>query len=704
MAQEPKTRCPQCGRSFPPSVKLCPDDGAVLERESPAVTEIGTVLDGKYRLDAFLSKGGMGGVYGATHVMLNRRVAVKLINPELVTSQDVVRRFQREARATTLLNHPNIVSVYDLGQTPEGTLYIAMEYVDGPSLRSVIKNGGPVAPLRATALMRQLASALSAAHRQGIVHRDLKPHNVMITQTADGQEQAKLVDFGIAKTFDEGTQLTVAGLTLGTPHYMAPEQAEGKSVDARSDIYACGVILYEMLTGDVPFTGSSLATVLIKHISEAPEPPSLRNPHVLIPQALESIAMRCLAKAPAERFQTADELGEALKRAASSVGGAAAVEATGAIDTSVHTAATTPMPAVAAPPLAMPTASSNTRPTSGRPDTHAAAGTVPTLPTVKTAAPSPASPEAPPTASTMHAVDGSDPSPPQRSASKGVLAAVLVAVLLSAAGIAYVIAGRTAPPPVPASAAEPPPTTAATASPGTQALPPAPRAGVDALGPPASATAAAAPPQTAPTSEPSASRRPSAGSPAPTTQTQAAPVPAPAARGAGTPTAAGTSVLAPPPVTSQSAPVTPQTPPARAEDSSRQASDVMPENPAVFFQCAGAPEVCAPLRTAVDDAMGKAGLTSVRAPARADIGIEARIEILQERVDRQFGNTFAVRNYSIDVTGETMKTSETVPMPASTTLSFDPRYGSERATEKARVVASDIVDRIKAFVKRKRGG
>src|SRR5262245_43853147 len=178
-------RCPQCGNSFASTVLICPNDGTVLEHEEVATSEVGKVLDGKYRLDAYLSRGGMGAVYRATHVMLGKTVAVKLINPELVTSPDVVRRFQREARAATALNHPNIVAVYDLGQTPEGTLYIAMEFVNGPSLKQVIERGHGIAPARAVTLLREVASALSVAHRHGIVHRDLKPHNIMLAQTED---------------------------------------------------------------------------------------------------------------------------------------------------------------------------------------------------------------------------------------------------------------------------------------------------------------------------------------------------------------------------------------------------------------------------------------------------------------------------------------------------------------------------------------
>src|SRR5262245_7515830 len=260
------TPCPHCGKLYASNTRICPDDGSVIEHASPLVGQVGSVLDGKYRLDGFLSHGGMGAVYRATHVMLGKTVAVKLINPELVTSPEIVRRFQREARAATTLNHANIVSVYDLGQTAEGTLYIAMEFIHGPSLKEAIQKSHGLPPARAVALLRQIASALSTAHRKGIVHRDLKPHNVMLATGDDGSEVVKLVDFGIAKTFDEGTKLTSTGLPIGTPHYMPPEQASGATVDARSDLYSLGVILYEMLTGHVPFDAEYTPAILIKHL------------------------------------------------------------------------------------------------------------------------------------------------------------------------------------------------------------------------------------------------------------------------------------------------------------------------------------------------------------------------------------------------------------------------------------------------------
>jgi hypothetical protein len=307
--QQSAARCPQCGQSFPATVRICPNDGTVLEHVSPTAARLGVVLDGKYRLDRFLSHGGMGSVYEATHVMLLRKVAVKLINPEIVTSPEIVRRFQREARAATTLNHPNITAVYDLGQTSDGTLYIAMEYVDGPTLKAALSRG-PMPATRIVWILRQVASALSAAHRHGIVHRDLKPQNIMLAHDDHGVEIAKLVDFGIAKTFEEGTQLTQTGFALGTPQYMAPEQAEGKPVDGRSDLYSLGIILYEMLVGVAPFTDASTPAILIKHIKETPVLPSIKNPGAS--PALEAIAMRCLEKDPAARFQTADDVLEAL--------------------------------------------------------------------------------------------------------------------------------------------------------------------------------------------------------------------------------------------------------------------------------------------------------------------------------------------------------------------------------------------------------
>ncbi|HEY7188766.1 MAG TPA: serine/threonine-protein kinase, partial [Vicinamibacterales bacterium] len=303
--------CSTCGTSYSSTVRICVRDGTPLVSGPKDHEYVGTLLDGKYRIDSFISAGGMGSVYRALHVMLDKPVAVKVIKNELVTSDEVVARFQREARAASTLNHPNIVSIYDLGQTPEGTLYIAMEFIDGPSLKQVIRRDGPLTPRQSIDILRQVASALSTSHRKQIVHRDLKSDNLMLMSDGDRQI-VKLVDFGIAKTFDESTQLTAAGYMLGTPHYMSPEQAAGKPVDHRADLYSLGVILYETLTGLVPFGETSLTSMLLKLATEVPPPPSARRPDARVPPALDAVAMRCLEKDPEQRFQSANEFAEAL--------------------------------------------------------------------------------------------------------------------------------------------------------------------------------------------------------------------------------------------------------------------------------------------------------------------------------------------------------------------------------------------------------
>src|SRR4051812_14258962 len=189
--------CPKCHTEYPDTTRLCPNDGTVLEGQAPAPQDpnVGRSLDGKYRLDARLSSGGMGTVYRATHLMLGKSLAVKLIKADLAPSAEVVRRFQREAQAASALNHPNIAPAYDLGQTSDGTLYIAMELVVGPSLKDVIQQTGRIEPARIVNLLRQVASALALAHKHEIIHRDLKPQNIMIATDANGREVAKLLDF-----------------------------------------------------------------------------------------------------------------------------------------------------------------------------------------------------------------------------------------------------------------------------------------------------------------------------------------------------------------------------------------------------------------------------------------------------------------------------------------------------------------------------
>ena len=224
-------QCSKCERRFAAGERVCPHDGTLLsDTVSFEEQAVGKTLDGKYRIDGFLQRGGMGAVYRGTHLMLNKPVAIKLIKPELVSSTDVVQRFLREARAAAHLSHPNIVTVHDLGQTTDGTLYIVMELVDGSSLKETIVSEGAWEPKRTVRLLRGIGSAL--AHRKSIVHRDLKPQNIMVSCDSDGNEIPKLLDFGIAKTFEPTSPaLTSTGMVLGTPHYMSTEQAKGQPAD-----------------------------------------------------------------------------------------------------------------------------------------------------------------------------------------------------------------------------------------------------------------------------------------------------------------------------------------------------------------------------------------------------------------------------------------------------------------------------------------
>ncbi|HYM25349.1 MAG TPA: protein kinase, partial [Vicinamibacterales bacterium] len=623
-------RCPQCGRTFPSTVKLCPNDGTVLDEQTPAGSKnLGTVLDGKYRLDSYLSKGGMGSVYKATHVMLNKAVAVKMINAEIVSSPEIVRRFQREARAATTLNHPNIAAVYDLGQTGDGTLYIAMEFIDGPSLKSVLSKEGPMDPARIVSLMWQVSAALAVAHRHSIIHRDLKPHNIMLTHDDHGREIAKLVDFGIAKTFDESTQLTQTGFVVGTPQYMAPEQAEGRPVDGRSDIYSLGVILYEMLSGDVPFSDPSTPMILIKHIKETPVLPSVKNPNAHVSPELEGIAMRCLQKDPAARFQTAEEFGSALNAVPLTPGGEAikkdpaaarawdfrTIVSSGSQTTAPQGASSAPTVPMSGPGATAPTVAAArtaaTIPLAAPQQKTAIGQTAPPLPTVAatSATPGPASAPTVPTpmpgaGATMSAPPvvapprptiaqpAAAPTPtvalpaPSTTSSKGplMMAAAIILVLIAAG--AYLKFGRSSAPAGPT----PDATTASTAPASASAAPPAatsapPPAPTDpGAGAPAAPPASASGPANPPASNPPSSSAPS--SPA---------APAPSAASAGRPstpavTRAATNGRAVPPAPVEPARTAPPAtqPPAQP---AAPAAAAFPANPAVAFRCSGAGDV-----------------------------------------------------------------------------------------------------------------
>ncbi|HEY7148948.1 MAG TPA: Stk1 family PASTA domain-containing Ser/Thr kinase [Gaiellaceae bacterium] len=274
-------------------------------------TLINTLFDGRYRIMRKLGSGGMADVYLAEDEELGRRVAIKILNDRHANDDQFVERFRREAKNAAGLSHPNIVSIYDRGEA-EGTYYIAMEYLDGRSLKELVVARGPLPISDAIEATRQVLGALRFAHRKGVVHRDIKPHNVM----ADADGRLKVTDFGIARA--GVSQMTEAGSIIGTAQYLSPEQARGAAVDQRSDLYSIGVVLYEMLTGQVPFTGDTPVEIAMKHLSDTPRPPSVLRPE--IPPDLDMVVLRALAKSPEDRFQTAEEMDEELQRVAAGAG------------------------------------------------------------------------------------------------------------------------------------------------------------------------------------------------------------------------------------------------------------------------------------------------------------------------------------------------------------------------------------------------
>jgi serine/threonine-protein kinase len=265
------------------------------------------VFSDRYELVRHIARGGMAQVYLAQDLLLDRPVAIKVLFPELSSDPSFVERFRREAQAAANLSHANIVSIYDWGQG-EHTYFIVMEYIDGQTLSSLIRQG-PLAPMRAAAIGADIASALDFAHRRGVIHRDVKPGNVLI----DRAGRVKVADFGIARAVSHASEgLTQTGAVMGTATYFSPEQAQGLPVDARSDVYSLGIVLYEMVTGKPPFSGDSPVAIAYKHVREYPAPPSSINPAV--PADYEAIVMAAMAKDPEERYQSAADLSDDLVR------------------------------------------------------------------------------------------------------------------------------------------------------------------------------------------------------------------------------------------------------------------------------------------------------------------------------------------------------------------------------------------------------
>lgn len=299
------TSCPACGSHFSPDGRFCPFDGTPLvaaEGWDPSEDALlGSVVDGRYEVQSVIGEGGMGTVYQVRHKALGKRFALKALRKDLAADGEIAARFIQEARTAAAVSHPGLVEITDFGRLDSGQVYFVMELLEGSSLASLLRSGGPLPAERGLDIVRQLVNALKAAHDSSIVHRDLKPDNIHISKGDGERDLVKIVDFGLAKVIGS-SKLTRSGMVFGTPHYMSPEQASGELVDHRADIYALGIVMYEMFTGKVPFEADSYMGILTKHMYMAPTPPSELRGELKELGALEDVILRCLQKRPAARY------------------------------------------------------------------------------------------------------------------------------------------------------------------------------------------------------------------------------------------------------------------------------------------------------------------------------------------------------------------------------------------------------------------
>ncbi len=308
--------CPACNSRYEDDVRFCSKDGqqTVVDENRRDSGIVGQVIAERYRLMKKLGEGGMGEVYLAEHVHIEKRVALKLLRPEILSNQEALTRFKQEARSASSIGHDNIIGIDDFGTLPDGRVYLTMEYLEGAPLSDMIEE--PIPLDRAIHILVQTARGLAAAHAKGIVHRDMKPENIYVTQREGRPDVPKILDFGIAKISgtDGNQHLTRTGTIFGTPFYMSPEQALGQAIDHRADIYAMGVIMYEVFTGTVPFKAESFMGILTQHITVPPPPPmkrAMENSRA-IPPELAAVILRAMAKKADERYQTMNEVVAAL--------------------------------------------------------------------------------------------------------------------------------------------------------------------------------------------------------------------------------------------------------------------------------------------------------------------------------------------------------------------------------------------------------
>jgi len=302
--------CPTCGTEYPLSERFCPRDGSALRASSGTADLLGQIIADRYHILKKLGEGGMGTVYLAEHVKMGRKSALKVMNPGMNTDADAIARFNREASNASRLSHPNICGIYDFGETPDGLIYLAMEFIEGESLTSLIEKTGSLPPARAGLIIHQTADALQIAHDAGIVHRDLKPDNIMIAKTREGGDLVKVVDFGIAKaSSSEAQNVTRAGLVVGTPEYMSPEQLAADKLDGRSDLYSLGLVAFNCLTGKLPFPADTAQEAMIARLTEQPKTLAEIQPEIAWPEAVQATLDKALARDANDRYQNAAQFG-----------------------------------------------------------------------------------------------------------------------------------------------------------------------------------------------------------------------------------------------------------------------------------------------------------------------------------------------------------------------------------------------------------
>ncbi|MBW1876131.1 MAG: protein kinase, partial [Deltaproteobacteria bacterium] len=310
--------CHQCGASVEVAARFCSACGAASdEQEAGGAADplVGRVVGGSYLLQEVVGVGGMGRVYKAEQSTLGRTVAVKVIHPHLLGDEQTVARFYQEARASSRLNHPNSVSIIDFGRTDDGILFLAMEFLSGKDLALVMHEEGPLAVDRVCNILVNTLDALGEAHELGIVHRDLKPENIILRPLRSGDDLVKVVDFGLATIVGKESSITKPGLVCGTPDYMSPEQGRGDGVDGRGDIYALGVVLFELLAGHLPYIDDTPTRVVLRHLNDPVPDPREANPGRNIPDRLAEVTMKALAKDANDRFQLARDMQAALRGA-----------------------------------------------------------------------------------------------------------------------------------------------------------------------------------------------------------------------------------------------------------------------------------------------------------------------------------------------------------------------------------------------------